>query len=375
MTLHLKNLIRPLLVGVFLLGTTILSAQNAFYINWDSVSQLKKRLEQAAPTKAPGYSLLIGYRDSVLVQVSNGVRDLQTTAPVDSNTAFYIASIGKTFTAAAILKLRQDKKLDLADKLTSYIPGLPSYAADLRLFHLLTHLSGLRDFYEEYKEDSVTNLYNKDVLQFVLQQDSLKFAPGMSYAYSNTAYVLLAFVVEKASGTSFADYVQQNLLAPAGMTHTIPSTPGLVLPNRAVGYKRDSLGQYRESDYRDLYVLGSGGYYSTIGDLHRWMVALKSGKVISPASFDLMTSFPMTLTGKKSYLGMGWNNESWGPKAKGLENLKAYGTFGVLRGFRSLIFYLPDNDLHFILMSNSGSFPVEVVNAIKTILVRKTPEK
>jgi CubicO group peptidase (beta-lactamase class C family) len=368
----MKKIISALFIYI-LLSVKPGNSQNAFYINWDSVAALKKVISAKPKLQSPGYSLLVGYKDSILFTSSAGLRDLKKGLEINDNTCFYVASIAKTFTAAAVLKLRQEKKLDLSDKLINYIPSLPDFMKDIRLFHLLTHSSGLRDYYDVFGEEKSAKLNNKDILEFVRNEDSLQFIPGFSFSYSNTGYVLLSQVIEKASGLSFTKYIQQNLLVPAGMYNTWPYEMRTGKNNQALGYEADSLKNYFENEYKNSGVTGAGGFYSTTGDLHKWLLALKSGKIVPVSSFDLMTSFPIMLTGKKSYLGMGWNNESWGPKTKGLENLKAYGAFGVLGGFRSMIFYLPDNDLHFILLSNTGSYPIEIIDLIRKMLSRKQP--
>jgi CubicO group peptidase (beta-lactamase class C family) len=339
------------------------------------VAQLKQQLNEKKGKQEPGFSLLVAYKDSVILTLHTGVEDIRSKKPIDENTSFYVASVAKTFTAAAILKLRQDKKLDLSDKISKYLPGLPAYTKDIRIFHLLTHMSGLPDYLDVLGEE-LPGFKNEDVLKFVQARDSLLFEPGLDYSYSNTGYILLAQIVEDISGKKFPDYINENLLLPSGMLTTKANDkPGKIVDNKAKGYTKDSLGNILISDYTNIYTVGSGGYYSTIFDLNKWLISLKKGTVISQRSFDLMTSFPIALTGKKSYLGMGWTNESWGPKTKGLENLKAFGSIGVFKGFRSMIFYLPDNNLHLILLSNNGSFGVELMDIIKTILFKKADQK
>jgi CubicO group peptidase (beta-lactamase class C family) len=352
------------------LNFIFLHAQNAFMIDWQGVKELKQQFAKSKQGQSPGFSILMAYKDSVVLQHQEGLADVASKTPITPNTMFYIGSVAKTFTAAAILKLRQEKQLNLSDKLHTWLPGLPAFTSDVRLYHLLTHISGIPDYYSAMGED-LHDFHNADVIKFVKQLDSLLFEPGMDYAYSNTAYILLAEVVEKASGKKFTTYVKEQLLLPAGMHQTIAiDEPGIVLPNRAKGYKNDSLGKYELNDYQDIYTVGAGGYYSTPGDLHKWMMALKSGKIISHRSFGLMTSFPITLKGNKSYLGMGWNNESYA-KTAGLENLVVYRSIGGLKGFRSMIIYLPYNDVHLIVSTNNGEMGIELVEILKMVLRKK----
>ena len=306
------------LISIFLFAHCLVKAQNQFDVNWGGVEKLKERLTAQKVGKEPGFSLLIAYKDSIILTYHNGVEDVDAQKPIGDSTSFYIASIAKTFTSAAILKLRQDKKLDLSDKISKYLPSLPAYTKQIRIFHLLTHMSGLEDYLDVLGED-LTGYKNEDVTKFVQTRDSLLFEPGLDYSYSNTGYVLLSQIVEVVSGKKFPDYVNENLLLPSVMFATKAiDKPNVIVSNRAKGYNKDSLGHILKSDHQNIYTLGGGGYYSTIFDLNKWVIALKKGGVIPQRSFDLMTSFPIALTGKKSYIGMGWTNESWGSKTKGM---------------------------------------------------------
>lgn len=350
------------------------NAQNHFSLNWDSVAALKRKFASMPQNDEPGFALLVAYKDSVILKAFKGVANVETTSRINDSTRFYTASVAKTWTAAAVLKLRQQGLINLSDRITRYLPDVPAAYSDVRIYHLLTHMSGIVDYYDVLGEDLSAHKAS-GILKFIKTRDSLLFEPGVNYSYSNSGYILLCEIVEQVSRRRFTDYVRDSILLPAGMKNTIPlDNPGVIIRHRAIGYKKDSLHTFKENDYQPIFLMGSGGYYSTIDDLHKWIVALKKGTVISPRSFDLMVSFPITLSGRKSYLGMGWNNESWGPKMPGLENLKAYGSFGVLNGFRSMIFYLPDNDLHLILLSNRGEFGLEMTGIIKTLLTSSIPK-
>jgi CubicO group peptidase (beta-lactamase class C family) len=319
----------------------------------DGSNEFKNELEKMANAKGPGFALQVLHKDSVIFSYTTGLADISNKTSITHETPFYIASIGKTFTAAAVLLLLQDKKLLLQDFIGQYIPGLPASTQQIRIYQLLNHTSGLVDYYDVLGED-LHDFYNRDVLDFVRKTDSLSFSPGVSYAYSNTAYVLLSLIVEKISGQSFATFLKDRIFTPLQMNHTtVIDKPYVAINNKAIGYRMDSAGTVSVSDYESVYTTGGGGIYSTTNDLVKWVNSLQSGKLLNKRLADLMFDFPVTLAGTKSYFGMGWTNESYGPKTPELNGLKSFGSFGVLKGFRSAIILFPDADLSMVLLGNS----------------------
>lgn len=342
-----------------LLGLAIvLQAQPQVFVFKNGSETFEKALASKPKADAPGYALAVVHKDSVIFSAASGLANMTTGEKIDLNTPFYIASIGKTMTAAAVLLLRQAQQIQLQDFIGKYLPDLPAFAQEIRIYHLLTHTSGLPDFYDALGI-GLQNFTNKDVFKFVQKCDSLEFPPGVDYAYSNTAYVLLAMIVEKASGASFSNYLHTKFFEPFGMQQTfVKDNPEIPIPNSAIGYSADSTGVFRENDYEGIFTTGSGGIYSTVGDLHKWLIGLRSGKVLSQRSLSLMLDFPTTSAGYMSYIGMGWTNETPGPKTPEWQGLRTFGSIGMLKGFRTKILYYPDLELDFILLCNSGEMAV-----------------
>jgi CubicO group peptidase (beta-lactamase class C family) len=366
-----QNIYALKLLVIVLMCSLYGKSQNVRYeVTLDSLNKIKQYMAQPDMQSAMGYSVLLAYKDSVIALSHYGIENREKKTSVTNATQFYIASVAKTFTATAILKLKQEKKLDLSDKIAKFLPDLPAYAKDVRIYHLLTHLSGIKDYYDEYGE-TLPFTGNTGVMDFLRKQDSLLFDPAVSMSYSNTGYVLLSMIVEKISGKSFSEYVQTNLLNIAGMQNTVFDKPGVTIRNKAIGYTIDSSGSFGLNDFKSAGIIGPGGYYSTISDIHKWMVALKKGNIITQRTLDAAWSFPITLTGSKSYLGMGWSNESWGPRTPAVSGLRCYGAIGILNGFRAILLYVPDLDVHAVLLSNSGDFPLRLEKIIG-MLVKRT---
>ena len=187
----------------------------------------------------------------------------------------------------------------------------------------------------------------------------------------NTAYILLSFIIEKASGLSYAEYLKQSFFIPLQMNNTtVIDKPGITISNKATGYRVDTLPIIK-NDYEDIYTTGAGGIYSTVTDISKWLIALKGGKIISKRSFDIMTEFATTFNGARSYFGMGWTNESYGPKTPDLYNLKVFGSIGTLKGFNSIIKYFPDQDVAFIVLSNSNYFRSDLYGKMERLLFKR----
>jgi CubicO group peptidase (beta-lactamase class C family) len=360
-----------LFLGSLLLLSHSISARSrciTFSNNREYSNQLARRAGEAAK---PGYSVIVQHGDSIIAGVYAGRAETQSNRKITKDSRFYIASIAKTMTAAAVLLLAKEKKLHLDDRIRTYFPDLPAFMKDIRIYHLLTHTSGLIDYYDVYGERP-RGFTNDSIVQFVRTSDSLLFEPGVDYSYSNTGYVMLAEIIEKVSGMSYARFLDQKFFGPLHMDQTVViDQPGMSIPDRVIGYVTDSTGRLQVSDYTNTFVTGSGGIYSTIGDLSIWVRALWTGKLLSGRWRDLMLDFPTTLRGSKSYFGMGWTNESFSGKDPDFGGVPVYGSLGVLQGFRSGIFVVPDADLTLIFLSNSGTMGVDPMGVIRQYLTNR----
>lgn len=326
-----------------------------------SAAEATAELDRAIGTRGPrdpGVALALLRDGQPLAVRYAGVESQDGVAPIGPETRFYIASLAKTMTATAVLMLRARGRLRLEDPLARWVDKLPACARDVRLIHLLQHTSGLPDHFEAFG-DTATGVDNARVVAFVRGLDSLDFKPGEDYAYSNTGYVLLAEVIERASGVGYVAFMQDSVLRPLGMTKTSLVLKGKgTLAHRARAYHRDG-DRFVSDDLRDQWTLGSGGVYSTLTDLMTWYRAVIESRLLSPTSTSLLFETPVTLSGKKSYLGMGWSDETPGRRTPEIEGLRAYGSFGELAGFRSAILFYPDHGVAWIALSNSGdgAFP------------------
>lgn len=222
-------------------------------------------------------------RGQTEVQRAYGQADLERGVANTTDSVFNIGSVSKQFTAAAVLLLANEGKLTLDDDVRKHLPELPDYGRPITIDQLLGHTSGLRDF---RATDWLTGRdalpqSNTDVLAYAARQQGLNHAPGDAHLYTNTGYALLATIVERASGQSFAEFTRNRLFRPAGMVNTQWETDaqGLV-PRRSIGYaEAEPASNGKPARFAMLlsarHVVGNGGLLSTVGDLLRWSAALQ----------------------------------------------------------------------------------------------------
>lgn len=241
-------------------------------------------LMRAYDGDVPGASVLVIRDGTTIVRRSYGLADLEHHVAVTPATNFRLASVTKQFTAAAILLLVHDGKLRLDDSLRHWLPSMPPVADSITIRHLLTHSSGLLDYEDLMDPQDTAQIHDDGVLQLLATRNETYFPPGTSYRYSNSGYSLLSLIVARASGVSFATFLDRRIFQPLGMTHTVAFEDGIsTVANRAFGYTlRD--GRWTRTDQSTTSaVLGDGGVYSSIDDLARWDAALYDERLLPHA--------------------------------------------------------------------------------------------
>lgn len=264
-------------------------------------------LMQSFSGDVPGASVLVLQDGNALLRRSYGLAELSQRVRATPATNYRLASMTKQFTAAAILLLAQDGRLSLDEKVKSYLPTLPAAADTVTLRQLLTHRAGLIDYEDLIPRGTTRQLHDVDVLRLLENEDRTYFAPGSDYRYSDTGYALLALIVARVSGTSFASFLHERIFAPLGMQATLAYEAGIAqVLHRAYGYSLVN-GHWTETDQSlTSAVLGDGGIYSSIDDLARWDEALAAPGLLKAESLKAaFTSATRTDDPNVSY-GLGW---------------------------------------------------------------------
>jgi CubicO group peptidase (beta-lactamase class C family) len=259
-------------------------------------------------TDRPGCAVGVSHRGRIVLERGYGMADLESGAPMTPTTVVHAASVAKQVTALAVLLLERDGRLALDDDVRKHLPELPDWGQRITLRHLLTHTSGLRDFFEllilargRFEEDRITAA---DATAVVARQRALNFAPGTQYGYTNTGYLLLAQVVARVSGQSFPAFVTERLFAPLGMTRTrLRDDVATLIPGRAVGYARRGSGWRTSTPNYD--VVGPTNLETTVGDLLRWSANLDHPVVGDSALVRRMLEPNVLATGDTTTYGLG----------------------------------------------------------------------
>jgi len=328
-------------------------------------TQLDAILKNYSRADAPGASVLVAQDGKVLYRKAFGLANLEEKTPVTTATNFRLASVTKQFTAAAVLLLAERGKLSLDDPLTRFFPGFASAAHGVKVRHLLGHTSGLLAYEDLIPPGTTVPLKDKDVLDLVGRQDRLYFAPGSQFRYSNTGYALLALIVEKVSGRSFAQFLEENIFGPLGMAGTVAYEEGISkVERRAYGYSEKD-GRFERTDQSlTSSVLGDGGIYSSVEDLWRWDQALYGTRLL-PAETLAMAFQAGTPTSDQpgSGYGYGWYVASH----RGTRKIWHYGE---TLGFSTYLARYPDKRLTIILLTNrNDNFLGPTVDRIADVIL------
>ena len=294
-------------------------------------------------------SVLLAFGEEVFYKKEIGDKLLSKKQPnnaINEKTVFELASISKQFTSAAILKLNQEKKLELSDDVTKHLPLFPY--SNITIHHLLTHTSGLPeyiDFPEKdfNKEEPLTNAQLESYLERV--KPKILFKPGERYKYINTNYALLALIVETLTNSAFEDYVRKEIFTPAGLTESCFTTELTPKSNFTKGH----LGDKSERPFHfQNGVLGDKGIYSNVNELYRWVKSYLIDYKVLPGEVIALATQPQNklLRGSpEEYYGYGLRIED---AANGY--LIYHG--GLWRGFQNNMVYRPKDQYIFIVLSN-----------------------
>jgi len=296
-----------------------------------------------------GMSIGVALGEDVSYSQGYGLANAELKVPASAETVYRIGSISKEFTAAAILLLQEDGALDLDDPLTKFLPDYPQSKPPVTLKHLLQHTSGIPDLTRlpSFPKDRAIDATLAEAVER-FQDLPLEFTPGEKFRYCNSGFILLALVVEKASGQSFEDFLQERVLAPLKLKKTYCDEHSLVIPQRASGYT-NWRGNLRNAPYISLrQTTGAGSMASTVGELLAWQPVIVSEQLLSRKSFQLMTTRGKLTSGKEIEYGLGVFVQK-------KEGQLAIRHAGGISGFRSEVVHYPDSKLTIAILANTGS--------------------
>ena len=266
--------------------------------------------------RIPGVSLLVMQGGKVVKAVGYGFANLEHQVPVKPETVFQSGSIGKQFTALAVMMLVEDGKLALDASVRKYLPQAPATWDAITLRHLLAHTSGLEDYGEDGDAYLRQDFTDDELLKFAFKRKR-EFPPGTRWNYSNTGYLLLGIIIRRASGEFYGDLLQRRVFAPLGMTtaRVVGSDADLV-PNRAAGYRLlDGRIANQEWVSPTFNRTADGTLYFSVLDFAKWAEAVRTRALVSEESWRAMTSAVRLKSGAAFPYGFGWSLDEWGGRA------------------------------------------------------------
>ncbi len=228
-------------------------------------------------------AVLIAKDGKILLRKGYGMANYELNVPNNADMVFRIGSITKLFTAFSILQLEEKGLLSVNDPVVKYIPELPDAWNTITIHQLLCHKSGIPDFMSAKAYNDLNDSRHVENAVKEYADKPLLNKPGETLRYSNSGYILLGRIIEKVSGKTYEQYLDDNILRPAGMTHTAFDHAANVVPDRASGYRWDGETIINASFGDPASPASAGALRSTVDDMYRFDRALKSGKLFSPA--------------------------------------------------------------------------------------------
>lgn len=254
------------------------------------IKRIDKSLKKLDKDEEFSGAVLVAKNGKILLKEAIGLASKDYEIPNKTDTKFNIASVGKMFTGLAITQLVELGKLSFDDSLSMYVSAdwlNPEISKKIQIKHLLTHSSGLGDYFRDaYAQCDIPFFRELDDYKTLIADDNLSFEPGTSFSYSNTGFLLLGVVIEKVTNEKYFDYLKKHIFEPAGMVNTDGFDKDSPVKNRATGYSKVyENGKVSWNNHQFTRVLRgspSGGIYSTVEDLLKYDIAIRTDKILSP---------------------------------------------------------------------------------------------
>src|ERR1700756_676863 len=293
----------------------------------------------------PGLSLLVVRGGKIVRAEGFGLSNVELQVPVQPETVFQSGSVGKQFTATAVMMLVEQGKVGLDDKLTKYFPNAPSQWNEVTVRELLSHTAGFGDYPKDF---NFRKDWTEDELLKMGEGIPLAYAPGTKWTYSNLGYLTLGILIHRVTGEFYGDFLQQRIFQPLGMSSTRIISEADIVPNRAAGYRLVK-GELKNQEWVAPMVntTADGSLYFSILDLAKWDAALYTEKLLKRSSLDQMWMPAKLKNGQpnKDGYGFGWFIEE-------RHGHHVIGHGGAWQGFNTYIARYVDDKLTVVVLAN-----------------------
>ena len=333
-------------ISIVLIVFTLLSAGTwHIYSNFVSTSaKLNSLIETYVKQGSFSGSVLVAKNNKILLCKGYGFANYEHEVPNTPETKLRLGSITKQFTSMAIMQLQEKGLLNVSDTVAKYIPDYPR-GNEITIHQLLTHTAGIPNItaFPKYQKKKIKP-HTLEQLINRFKDKTLEFKPGEKYRYSNSGYILLSYIIEKASGKKYETILKENIFVPLEMNNSGYDKARLIIKKRASGYGKED-DKLINADYIDMsFPAGAGALYSTVKDLYLWDQTLYTEKLVTKKS--LKTIF----TPFKEHYGYGWVIGK-------LYNHNFIAHRGGIDGFSTHIGRFPDDKICIIILSNFKHAP------------------
>ncbi|MBI1766779.1 MAG: beta-lactamase family protein [Bacteroidetes bacterium] len=343
---------KPISIVLLFLVSCFAHAQNL-------TSDANELLKAKYKADEPGAVALIAKDGKVVFRQAFGMADLEHNIVMMPEHVFEIGSITKQFTAVSILMLMEQGKLSLQDPVTKFIENYPMNGHNITVHHLLTHTSGIKSYTDLEKW---RKLWRNDMTPLemidVFKNEPMEFAPGEKWSYSNSAYFMLGYIIEKASGVSYPEFLEKNIFLPLGMKNSYYGGQSKIIKNRAMGYQKGD--GFKNAEYLSMtQPYSAGSIMLNVDDLLTWNQAVQANKLVKKETIQkAFTNYKLN-NGKPINYGYGW----------GLNDINGSATIehsGGIFGYATNAIYLPKEEVYVVVFSNCDCNPPSEVSTKKT---------
>ncbi len=316
----------------------------------DLHAQLEQRAKAFFADSKPGGVVLVRKGDQILLREGFGLADVENAVPMTPDKVLRLGSVTKQFTSFAVLQLVQAGKLRIDEPVGEVLTDLPAALGKVTLRQLLTHTSGVKNVSKIAESRAARrNEATVDSLIAFFKDLPLGFEPGARFEYSNSNYILLTKVIETASGTAYADYMQKSVFVPLGMLHTRFGSNTDLVAGRAHGYRMVGDALENAEFISMTQPQGAGSLISTVDDLNRWDLALSAGRLVKRTLMQQAFSKVKLRDGSEMPYGFGWMISQ-------VQGRPSNEHSGFINGFSTYTLRVPGQKLYVTVLTNSEQF-------------------
>src|SRR6202048_1245109 len=309
---------------------------------------------EMAKQHAPGLALLVSRGGKMVPAEGVGLANVELQMGAKPETIFQSGSVGKQFTATAVMMLVEEGKIGLEDPLTKYFPDAPARWKRVTIRQLLSHTAGFTDYPKNF---DMRKDYTEAELLKIVESIPLAFTPGTSWSYSNLGFLTLGIVIHRVTGEFYGDFLQERIFRPLGMSTTRIISEADIVPNRSAGYRLLN-GKLKNQEWVSptLNTTADGSLYFSIMDLAKWDAALDTEKLLKQSSFEQMWTVAKLTNGQSNSGQYGF---AWFIEAKGGHRVLHHS--GAWQGFETHISRYIDDKLTVVVLGNLAGADTGIV--------------